>query len=73
MQGPPGTGKSFLGGKILQLMLSMEIQKRYKGPILVSNFRFKLAQIKNRIKLYFTLFKQIIGYNNNITSDRFMT
>ncbi|CAB4026416.1 Hypothetical predicted protein, partial [Paramuricea clavata] len=34
IQGPPGTGKSFLGTKILRLMLSMEIPKRFDGPIL---------------------------------------
>ncbi|CAB4002292.1 Hypothetical predicted protein, partial [Paramuricea clavata] len=32
IQGPPGTGKSFLGARILRLMLSMGIHKR--GPIL---------------------------------------
>jgi hypothetical protein len=35
LQGPPGTGKSFLGVKILRLMLSMKINERFKGPILV--------------------------------------
>ncbi|CAB3986193.1 Hypothetical predicted protein [Paramuricea clavata] len=39
IQGPPGTGKSFLGTKILRLMLSMEIPKRFGGPILVMTYK----------------------------------
>ena len=37
IQGPPGTGKSFLGARILRLMLSMEVHK--SGPILVMTYK----------------------------------
>ncbi|XP_028399862.1 NFX1-type zinc finger-containing protein 1-like [Dendronephthya gigantea] len=39
IQGPPGTGKSYLGAKILRLMLSMGIQQRYGGPILIMTYK----------------------------------
>ncbi|XP_028399879.1 NFX1-type zinc finger-containing protein 1-like isoform X2 [Dendronephthya gigantea] len=39
IQGPPGTGKSFLGVKILRLMLSLGVHQRYGGPILVMTYK----------------------------------
>lgn len=65
LQGPPGTGKSYIGVKIVQLLLSMP--SRPSGPILVFG---KSMAFLTCFRFYY-VFVQVLTYKNHAL-DQFL-